>query len=292
MQLLPFPGRKRHKVAFVLSGGASLGAAQVGMLQALAEAGARPDLVVGSSAGALNGAWIAWHYDEESLRQLEAIWRAVRRADLFPVSPRAAVGGLMGRRGGLIPSQGMEAFISRHLNFERLEQALVPLHVVTTDIVTGSEVVLSSGPALPALMASVAIPGIFAPVTIDGRALVDGGIANNTPISVAVALGADEAYVLPTGDPSTIGVAPKSALGVAVQATMLMAWQRQAGDIARFERQVRLHVLPTPRSLRTSPVDFGHSGELIDESRQLTREWLRHQPQARRDSQGAPHPGR
>ena len=275
MPLLPFPHLGRRKVAFVLSGGASLGAVQVGMLQALQERGVRPDLVVGTSAGALNGAWSAGAYSADGLAELERIWLGLRRGRVFPVSPRTAVAGLIGRRDSLISPHGIDGFIREHLLFERLEDSPIPMHVVATDITDGREVVLSAGPTHPALMASVAIPGIFPPVEINGRWLVDGGIANNTPISVAIALGADELWVLPSGMTRVEEAAPKSALGMVLQAGMLMSLQRLAMDIKRYEKEVKLHAVPPPPAIRTSPVDFGRSSELIAQARDTTREWLR-----------------
>lgn len=275
MQPLPFPHLRRHRVAFVLSGGASLGAIQVGMLQALLEHGIRPDVIVGTSAGALNGAWSAAGYSAEGLRELERIWLALRRGRVFPVSPRTAMAGLIGKRESLISPHGVDAFIRQHLSFELLEDAPIPLHVVATDISDGSEVVLSSGPAHRALMASVAIPAIFPPVELDGRSLVDGGIANNTPISVAASLGADELYVLPTGLSRGIKAVPRSALGLILQSAMLMASQRLAVDIQHYQRKVKLHTLLLPPAIRPSPVDFSRSADLISASRDTAGRWLR-----------------
>jgi NTE family protein len=89
--------------------------------------------------------------------------------------------------------------LRRHATAERLEETPIPLHVIATDVLTGEEVRLSEGPLVDAVMAGAAIPGVLPPVDWEGRLLVDGGVANNAPISHALDLGADRVYVLPTG---------------------------------------------------------------------------------------------
>lgn len=115
--------------AFVLSGGASLAAAQVGMLQALYERGIEPDFLVGTSAGALNAAFVASRpRTRATATQLAQVWRDLRREDVFPVSLAALVGGMAGRRDHLIPDRGLRQLVRRHLEFDDLADAPVPLH--------------------------------------------------------------------------------------------------------------------------------------------------------------------
>ena len=185
--------------AFVLSGGAALGAAQVGMASALAHAGIRPDLIVGASVGALNGGWIAGRPDPAGLADLETLWRGLRRDDVFPTRPLIGLSGLMGRSRNLVANTALRRLISPNVRFTQLEHAPVPLHVIVTDVLTGMDVCLSSGSTVDAILASAAIPAVFPPVRIDGRDYMDGGVVNNTPISHAVKLGADQIWVLSTG---------------------------------------------------------------------------------------------
>jgi NTE family protein len=148
--------------AFVLGGGGSLGATQVGMLQALLESGFRPDLVVGTSIGALNGAYLAGHPDLAGMRSLGHLWSSVRRPDVFRINVRNLLGGFLGRRDRLFEAIGLRRVISQaDLGFARLEEAPVPVHVVATDVVTGAAVVLSDGDATDVLMASSAIRAFF-----------------------------------------------------------------------------------------------------------------------------------
>ena len=186
-------------VAFVLSGGASLGAMQVGMLRALLERDIRPDVIVATSVGAVNGAFIASHMPtRSSLDELAGLWRGTRRGDVFPLEPLTGLLGFLGVRRNLVPGVALRRLVARNLLHERLEDLPIPLHVVACDVLTGSEVLLSHGSLVDAVLASAAIPGVLPPVECDGRLLIDGGVVNNTPISHAIALGAQQIYVLPT----------------------------------------------------------------------------------------------
>ncbi len=261
--------------AFVLSGGASLGAIQVGMLHALFECGIAPDLIVGSSAGAINGAYIASREPTvETAEELGELWRRLNRGDVFPANPLTGFVGFIGRSDHLVPNSGMRRVIRGHIEFERLEEARVPLHVIATDVLTGAEWRLSRGSAEDAVIASAAIPGVFAPVEWEGRPLMDGGVSNNAPISHAVELGADEVYVLPTGYACALTEPPRSALAMLLQAMSLLVQRRLLRDIEIFGERARLTVLPPPCPQRVQPIDFGHAGELIEESLAGSRAFL------------------
>ena len=186
------------RTAFVLAGGAALGAMQAGMVHALYERGIAPDLLVGTSAGALNAAFLASRPPTAATAaELAAIWRGLRRNDILPLRPRTLISGLAGRRDHLVPDGGPRRLATRHLQFERLEQASIPLRLVAFDLACGQEVCLSDGPAADAVLAAAVVPGVLPPVRWRGRLLADGGIANNTPISHAVSLGAERIYVPP-----------------------------------------------------------------------------------------------
>lgn len=209
-------------IAFVLTGGASLGVVQVGMLQALAGRGIRPDLLIGSSAGALNSAFVAGRDWPGGTSELERIWLGLRRSDVFPVSPFGSVLGLVGGREYLVSPAGIEALIKKYIDYRRLEDAVIPVHVVATDVLTGAEVRISRGPVVEALRASTSIPGILPPMRIGHHYLMDGGVASHAPLSQAIALGADLVYVLPAGHACGLRQPPASALGMAVHALSLV----------------------------------------------------------------------
>ncbi|MGB9225499.1 patatin-like phospholipase family protein [Mycobacterium sp.] len=260
--------------AFVLSGGASLGAIHVGMLRALVDTGERPDLIVGTSVGAVNAGWIASRPDAAGIRGLADLWISLSRKDIFPTHPFAGAMAMLGRRTHLVPNNGLRRLLAEKLQFTRLEDAPVPLHVVATDVISGMDVLLSSGNAVDAIAASAAIPGVFPPVTIDGRDLMDGGVVNNTPISHAVGLGADRVWVLPTGYSCDLPESPKTAVNMALHAMTIAVNHRLAVDVERFERVVDLRVIRPLCPVATSGADFSHAATLIERSHAATREWL------------------
>lgn len=263
-----------YPTAFVLSGGASLGAIQVGMLHALFERQIKPDFIVAASVGALNGAFIAARpHDVATTDELAQIWIDLRRGNVFPLHPLTGLFGFTGLRRHMVPDRGLRALIERHLTTDRLEELPIRLHVIATDVLTGSEVRLSRGPLPEAILASAAIPGILPSVDWQGRELMDGGVANNTPISHAIELGARRIYVLPTIQTCELESAPRGALGMIVHATNLLVHRRLVEDIERYRDAAELIVLSPPCPVRVQPMDFGQAESLIeralDESRQL-----------------------
>lgn len=251
--------------AFVLSGGAGLGAIQVGMLRALFERGITPELIVGTSAGAINGAFIASRAPTVGTADaLGDVWGGLRRGAVFPTRPLTGLMGFLGRGDHLVPDDGLRRLVTAHVDVADLEELRTPLHVVATDVLSGAEVRLSTGPVVDAVLASAAIPGVFPPVEIGGRRLVDGGVADNTPISHAVALGADEIYVLPTGYACGLTAPPRGALAMLLHAMSLLVQQRLHLEIELYAAHVRLVVLPPPCPLRIQPIDFSHAAELIE----------------------------
>lgn len=259
--------------AFVLSGGASLGAVQVGMLRALADRGARPDFWVGSSVGALNATHLAGRDLRAGVDELADLWRSIRRPDVFPVRP-AGLLGIAGRRSSVVSAVGLERLLRRHLAFDHLEQARTPVHVVAADVITGDDVRFSTGTAVDAVLASAAIPGIFPPVERDGRVFMDGGFVNNTPISHAVELGAERVYVLSTGHACALPAPPASPIAMALHAMGVLVNNRLAADVAAYRDRVDLQVVPALCPLAVAPSDFGHTDELIERGRLITESWL------------------
>src|SRR4051794_12336288 len=265
----------RRRTAFVLSGGASLGAVQVGMLHALAERDVTPDLIVGTSVGAVNGAFLAGRtFDSATVEELAQLWRGIRRGQIFPLEPITGLLGFLGARKNLVPARSLRRLITRHAEHERLEDLPIDLHVIACDVLTGSEVRLSRGPLVDAVLASAAIPGVLPPVEWEGRLLIDGGVLDNTPISHALELGADEIYVLPTGGPCELTEPPRGALGMVVHATSLMVGQRFAGESTALAGPARVTILPPPCPLDVEPMDFGHADELMARAERDARAFL------------------
>jgi NTE family protein len=274
------------KTAFVLAGGGSLGAVEVGMLRALAAVGVRPDLIVGASAGAINGAHFAGDPSPAGVAKLEQLWRSVTRRDVMPLGWRDLLRIAL-RRDYMVDPSGLRRLLDRHLPYPRLEDAAVPMHVVATDRLLGSEVLLSSGSVVDAVLASTAIPGVFPPVCIDGRELIDGGVANNTPISSAIRLGAGRIVVLPTGFACALKRVPGGAIGQALHALSLLVARQLVHDIERYAGAAALHVVPPLCPVDTSPYDYTACAPLIERAARSTHEWIERGGLDR--SEGVPH---
>src|ERR1043166_7285 len=185
------------KTAFVFTGGGSLGAIQVGMLRTLLENGGRPDFVVGSSVGAINAGYFAAAPNLDAVAALGRIWSGLRRSDVFPLTLVSAF-GLLRHPGNLVDPSGLRRLIETNLPYARLEDAAIPLHIMATNQ-QGQPVRLSSGPAVEAILASTAIPGVFPPVDIGGEAFRDGATPPTTPLCLAAERGASRIIILPTG---------------------------------------------------------------------------------------------
>jgi len=264
----------KNLTAFVLAGGGSLGAVQVGMLAALARRGVVPDFVVGASVGAINAAYYAAEPDGRGVERLERIWLKLRRTDVFPFSLIASILGFFGKTDHLVAPAPLRRLIESALPYERLESARLPCYVVATDALEGTEVMLSTGPAATALLASAAIPGVFPPVLLDGRRLLDGGVTNNTPISTAVRMGATRLIVLPTGISCGLSTPPRGALALALHALNLLIMRQLVSDIERFASVAEVVTVPPLCPLATSTYDFSQSADLIQRAEASTKRWL------------------
>ncbi len=262
------------KTAFVFAGGGSLGAVEVGMLRALVHAGVAPDFVVGSSVGAINAVYFATRLTPDGVDRLERIWRTVRRQEVFPVSTLGAVVGMITRRGYLITQAPLRKLLQHHLPQVRLEDLPLPCNVVATDLLAGTEVRLTAGPAVEALLASTAIPGVFQPVCNAGRHLVDGGVTSNTPIVTAVELGANRVIVLPTGIACALTTPPRGMIAVALQALTFLIARQLVSDVERLRDRTEIVVVPPLCPLDVSSYDFSRGGELIDRAAESTAQWL------------------
>jgi NTE family protein len=262
------------RTAFVLAGGGSLGAVQVGMLKALTRKGIVPDLLVGASVGAINAAFFAGLPTSEGVARLERVWLALQSTDVFPFSPVNSLLAILGKRDHLISPTRLRALIESQLPYDRIEDAEIPFHVVATDVLEGSEVCLSRGPIAPALLASAAIPAVFPTVSIEDRHLIDGGVANNTPISCAVKLGASRIIVLATGISCALEKPPRGAVALALHAVNLLVMRQLVSDIEHFSSHAELIVLPPLCPVTVSSYDFSQTAELVHRAEARTRQWL------------------
>ena len=259
--------------AFVLAGGGSFGAIQVGMLRALVAHGVRADFVVGSSVGALNGAYFCGDPTPAGVARLEAIWRGLKRRDVFPFTLRR-LAGMFFESDSLVDSHALRRLIERHLPYRQLEEARIPVHVMTTEVLNGASLLLSSGPAAQAVLASCAIPAAFSPVRIGAVDLMDGAVASNTPVITAVELGANRLVVLPTGYACALPAPPETAIASALHALNLLITHQLVRDLELLAGKVEIATVPPLCPLTVSPYDFSRAGELIERAAQSTQVWL------------------
>ncbi|MET0133947.1 MAG: patatin-like phospholipase family protein [Kibdelosporangium sp.] len=250
-------------VGFVLGGGGSLGAGQVGMLRALAEFRIRPDLVIGTSVGSVNGALLALDPDNAPTR-LEGIWQRMTRAKVFPGGPLAQLRTVRLHKNHIFPNTGLADILATELagvdDFDKLQ---LPFGTVAVDAVTGQAVLLTTGRLTSAILASAAIPGVYPPVHIDGRTLYDGGVVANVPIRQALASGAKSVVVLDCAFPGHLPRVPES-LADAVLFWATLGMRNQAIlESERASTEVPVLYLPGAPVQAVSPLDFGHTGELI-----------------------------
>lgn len=294
--------------AFILWGGGSLGAAQVGMLRALTARGIQADIVVGASVGALNAAYYAGQPTQDGIEDLANLWLSVGAHDVYPLDPSQAVHSLvanlplhpvrgvlqglgisnytfpfkpmsfahamLGHRNHVFDNAGLRAFLDHILPITDLEDSQIPLSILTTDVRTGKAVVLSRGSALEALLASTAIPAIYPNVTIDGKVLMDGALADKTTLDYAVSAGVDEVYLLAPGHSVQLPAPPSSAIAMALHGYNLLDKVRIDASIRNHQRDVLLHVLPALSPVEVLPIDFGQTADLIERATELSEQWL------------------
>ena len=251
--------------AFVLSGGGNQGVAQVGMLRALVERGIGADVVVGTSAGALNGAAFATSPTAEKVEALGNVWLGLKGEHVFPGGTLKRVWNILRRDDHLIPSDGLGQVIANAGVAPTFAETAIPLRVVTADLRTGDELVFVNGPLPPVLLASSALPGIFPPVELNGHTLVDGAVVNLVPISHAVAGPVDRIFVLDVSDPLGSDRPIRSPLDVVVRAFAISRDLRFELELQWVPKDIEVVVLPPPVDDRDF-FDFSGGARLIDEA--------------------------
>lgn len=262
-------------VGYVLGGGASLGAIQVGMLQALSEVDIGPDSVAGTSVGALNGAVVALD-PAGAANRLSHVWARMTRDQIFPGGVIAQARTLQQTKTHLFRNAGLAAVIEDFLDgADRFEDLRLPFTAVTMDATTGLVHPIDHGPLLPALLASSAVPVIYPAVEHEDRRLYDGGVVANVPLKVAAGMGARSLVVLDcafTGQmPKATGTAPEIML-----TTMMQMMRAQTASEAQLVAQdLPVVYIPGPPGRFVSPLDFSHTDELVEAAYDAARTFLR-----------------
>ncbi len=241
--------RRRGRTALVLSGGGPLGAIQVGAVRALFEQGITPDIIVGTSVGALNGAFIAFDPTSSGLSNLETSWRSMVDADMFPGGRwKAAWAKFFVKGDHAFDNTGIRRLIDERIGPGPIEAAAIPLGIVATELDTGAEQVFTSGSLADALLASTAMPGIYPPVTIGGIPYIDGGVSNNVPVAPAIAMGATTIYVVNTTSQGSQQRRPLTRpIDYLLHAFTLARSQRLAVEQAIYADKVKLVMIPSPK---------------------------------------------
>ncbi len=231
--------------AFVLGGGGVLGAAEAGMARALLEAGVRPDLVCGTSIGAINGAAIAADPTPEGVRRLMSIWGALATDGMLDGSPIWRLAHMARRRTSLHANNALRRMLREQLPAQTFEDLAVPFECVAASIERAREHWFNSGDLIEPVLASCALPGVFPPVRIGDEHFFDGGLVNSVPLDRAVALGADTIWVLHVGRLEEELAAPRFLWEVAFVAFEISRRHRFHSDLDRVRSKVTVHVLPT-----------------------------------------------
>ena len=232
-------------VAFVLGGGGPLGAYEVGMLKALMERDIRPDLVLGSSVGALNGATIAADPTPDAVTRLEQLWVSLRERGVFADTLFAQMGTALRSRTHLFSNAALRGLLEREFAATRIEDLPVPFECVAASIERAAEHWFTSGPLIEAVLASSAVPGLLPAVHIDGEHYLDGGLVDSVPVGRALASGAGTVYVLHVGRLDQPLSPPRTPREVAVVAFEIARRHRLVHALSHPVAGVEVHVLPT-----------------------------------------------
>ncbi|MFD5251083.1 patatin-like phospholipase family protein [Amycolatopsis sp. NPDC058340] len=260
-------------IGFVLGGGGSLGAMQVGMLRALTEAGVAPDLVVGTSVGSLNAAVLA--LGGEAGGRLDRIWSRMTRHEAFPGGVLSQVRTLRHSKTNLFPNTGLAAIVDEHIGEGvRFEDLALPLGVVATDVDTAEPLLIRSGPVLAPLLASCAIPGIYPPVPFGERMLYDGGLVANVPMRQALTMGAKSLVVLDCAFPGKMPGTPQTFAEVMMFTAMISMRNQAVLEAPIAAAEVPVVYVPGPKPVRVSPLDFSHTAALTAEAYEAAKTYL------------------
>lgn len=263
------------RTAFVLPGGGSAGAMQVGILLALFRRGIRPDVLVGCSVGALNAFFLALDPTYAQVERLAGIWRGIERKHVFGESRSKMVARVALRHPHVYEPGPLRSLIAQFCVADDLSDAEVPVHVATTDLDNGAARWWTSGPAVDVLYASACLPGLFPPIRIGGNRYVDGGVLEPVPVRRAVNTDAEVIYVL--GDADGIGPPPSrrlSALEVLIRSFAISRYGPLPDPTAVARAGQRVIVVPGADTSGIDLRDFSQTERLLTESAAVATRFL------------------
>jgi len=265
----------------VLGGGGARGAAQVGVLQALFEAGVEaPVAMVGTSVGALNAACIGAYPSLAGTMMLREVWLSRQAASVFEAHPLGVIlSGLRRDQLSVMPQKNVRRLIERAESLTGVttfEQLRVPVAVVATDLNAGKPAVFRSGSLEPALLASTAIPGLFPSVRLNEREHLDGGVVDNTPLNVAVDDGAKDILAISLMGGGEFEKVPNSLPELIARTLQLSLHHQMLSDYERLQNRARIVVLcPITAPTATWVMKREHVEAVIEASRAATARVIR-----------------
>jgi NTE family protein len=261
-------------VGYVLGGGGSLGAVQVGMLQALGEQDVAPDIVTGTSVGSLNGAVVALN-PKSAANRLSHLWARITRERVFPGGLLAQMRTLQHTKTHLFPSTGLAGVIADFMGADATFADLtLPFAAIAMDVATARPHVMREGRLLPALLASAAIPGVFPPVQLESLRLYDGGLVANVPMRQALAMGARSLVVLDCNFPGHIPGPPETIAEVLFYTALVTMRSQAVFEAPLVAADVPVIYLHGPEPHTVSPLDFRQTGALIEAAYEAARSFL------------------
>ncbi|MET0741172.1 MAG: patatin-like phospholipase family protein [Candidatus Nanopelagicales bacterium] len=236
--------------AFVLGGGGHLGAHEVGMLRALLERAITPDLVIGTSIGAINGAFLAADPSMATVSRLAAVWASIQDDDVLGSSLFGRLQTLARTRTHTHSNGPLRRLLTEWLPVRTFEELAVPFQCTAASIERAAPTYFSSGELVPAILASSAVPGLLPPVRIGNEHFLDGGIVDSIPLGRALELAASTIYVLQVGRVEQPLTPPTRPWEVALVAFEIARRHRFAADLESVPDGVAVHVLPTGAQLK------------------------------------------
>lgn len=260
--------------AFVLGGAGNMGAIHLGMLRALLERGITPDLVVGCSAGALNGGAIASAPTLETLDRLEALWLGLSRTDVWPTGNVTGVIRLLRRGSAVNGNEGLRRVVERFLPGATFADLAVPFACVATSLDTGGERWFTTGSLTEAVLASAALPVLLPPVEIDGEAYVDGATVNVVPLAKALEMGATRLFILQLKDLDVTPRRPRRPLDVLQRCLAISRNFRFVHELATLPPGIEAHVLPAITWPRLRYDGFSRTAEIVARTRDAAADYL------------------
>ncbi len=249
----------------VLSGGGSLGAAQVGLLRPFYRAGFRPAAIVGTSVGAINGAFLAFHEEAEALELLREAWLSIGAREIFNTNPFRLVRNFLSQRNCFFDNGVLRRLLKRYLPVNDFAQLHVPFYAVATNLSRGTKAVFHQGSLYPAILASAAIPGVLCPIRIEGDVYVDGGVLAGLDLATAVELGSRNILAVDVSL-CEAGSIPWDVFHIWRRCNDLTMREQVQRDRQRFAGQANIAYVCPPHHLDISPQDFAHTAALMDEA--------------------------